>query len=179
MSVQKTLTLDISNFNNKVDTIYTKSSTNDLEVAFYITNNGQPYTLPRSQGTSVVLLSNSIAYQESPEIYPIHAKEIIDNKAVFDLTGAYICGWTICSIKITDSEDNVVETQNFQVYCEESPTGDEGTLELSVAARIYLEGLFNDFATQANAEIDAFITEADSVLAEIDAALISLIGDST
>ena len=176
MSVQKTLTLDISNFNNKVDTVYTKSSTNDLEVAIYITNNGRPYTLPRAAGTSVALLSNSVAYQESSD-FPIEPIEIIDNKAVFNLYGAYICGWTTCSIRITDSENNIVETQNFQVYCEESPTGDEGTLELSISARIFLEGLFNEFASTANAEIDEFITEADSVLAEIDAALNDLIGD--
>lgn len=176
MSVQHKLKLEISNFNNKVDTIYTKSATLGMQLTVEILNNGASYELPSAE--NVVILSDSAAYQESVE-YPVHATTVNGNKATFNMDGVYKCGWTICSIKITNDDDSVAETQNFQVYCEESPTGDESTFELSVAVRQYLDGLINDIRVELTTEVDEFITDVEDTLQDIDDALTDLIGTTT
>jgi len=174
MSVQKTLTLDISNFNNKVDTIYTKSATTDLELTVFVVNNGKPYELPEAQ--NIIVLSNYGAYQD-----PITARYVDGNKAIFDMNGVYRCGWTICSLRIDngtgdDDVHDVVETQNFQIYCEESPDGDESIIELSVAARLYLDEQLGIIQTNLNNELTTFETRVDTTLDEIDLALTDLLG---
>lgn len=171
MSAQKALTLDISNFNNKVDTIYTKSATTDLELTITVLNNGKPYQLPAAE--NITVLSDYGAYEEL-----ITAKRVEGNKAVIDMNGVYRCGWTICSLRIDNGDDNIVETQNFQIYCEESPDGDESTIELSIAARLYLDEQLSTIRTNLNAELTAFETEVDSTLQEIDNALTDLLGTS-